>query len=277
MNIKSEKTGEKLPEDTTILKAGSIEVRIATTKEELIAAQKLRYKVFYEEMQAIPSPEMAEQKRDFDDFDLICDQLLAFDTTKSGEDSVIATYRLLREEKISTIHDFYSFQEFDLSNMDNDHFRELMDGRQLLELGRSCVREEYRSNNIIQLMWRAIVKYIVRHNVGCMFGCASLAGVIQGDLQAPLSYLYHKYKTPDEFNIPALPELYQKMDYFPWDELDRSKAKRQLAPLVRGYANLGCYIGDGAVIDEQFNTTDVLILLLTDRLRERGSHLFEDT
>ena len=260
-----------------MLTAGPIEVRLARTKEEIIAAQKLRYKVFYEEMEAIPSKEMAEQKRDFDDFDLICDQLLAFDTTKSGEDSVIATYRLLREEKIDSIHDFYSFQEFDLSNMDNAYFRDMMAGRQLLELGRSCVREEYRSNNIIQLMWRAIVKYIVHHNVGCLFGCASLAGVIQGDLELPLSYLHHKYKTPDAFNIPALKERYQKMDYVSWDDMDRSKAKRQLAPLVRGYARLGCYIGDGAVIDEQFNTTDVLILLLTDRLRERGAQLFEDS
>jgi len=257
-----------------LISAGDIEVRLAATEEEVIAAQKLRYKVFYEEMQACASPEVARQKRDFDDFDLICDQLLAFDTTKSGEDSVIATYRLLREEKIDSVHDFYSFQEFDLSNMDNEHFRDLMAGRQLLELGRSCVRENYRSNNIIQLMWRAIVKYIVRHNVGCMFGCASLAGVIQGDLELPLSYLYHKYKTPDEFNIPALPERYQQMNYVEWEDMDRSKAKRQLAPLVRGYARLGCYIGDGAVVDEQFNTTDVLILLLTDRLRERGAHLF---
>ncbi|MCF8473803.1 MAG: GNAT family N-acetyltransferase [Emcibacter sp.] len=263
--------------DNILLKAGNIEVRIATSEQEIIAAQKLRYRVFYEEMGAKPSLEMAKQRRDFDDFDLICDQMIAFDTTKSGDDAVVATYRLLLEEKISNLHGFYSFQEFDLRNFHNDYFQGLMKGRQLLELGRSCVREDYRSNNIIQLMWRAIVRYIVRHNVGCLFGCASLAGVIQGDLELPLSYLYHKYKTPDAFNIPALPNRYQKMNYFEWDDIDRSKAKRQLAPLVRGYARLGCYIGDGAVIDEQFNTTDVLILLLVDRLRETTPQLFEGT
>ncbi len=258
-----------------ILTAGDIEIRIATGEEELLAAQKLRYEVFYGEMKARPSEEMARQKRDFDDFDLICDQLLAFDTSKSGEEAIIATYRLLREEKISDTSGFYSCQEFDLSNMDNDHFRQKMAGRQLLELGRSCVRLEYRSNNIIQLMWRAIVRYIVRHNVGCLFGCASLAGVIQGDLELPLSYLYHKYKTPDAFNIPALKDRYQKMNYYDRDDIDIARAKRQLAPLVRGYARLGCYIGDGAVIDEQFNTTDVFILLLVDRLRETTPQLFE--
>lgn len=270
MNIIAEKQ-----EEPVLIKAGPIEVRLAASEAEIIAAQKLRYNVFYEEMQARPSVEMAQQRRDFDDFDLICDQLLAFDTTKSGDDAVIATYRLLREEKINNIEDFYSFQEFDISNMDNDYFRGLMAGRQLLELGRSCVRAEYRSNNIIQLMWRAIVQYIVHHNVGCMFGCASLEGVIQGDLELPLSYLHHKYKTPDEFNIPAQAHCHQKMNYFKGDDIDAIKAKRQLAPLVRGYARLGCYIGDGAVIDEQFNSTDVFILLLTDRLKERGAQLFE--
>jgi len=276
-NIRQGETGDLYQSEPIILTAGTIEIRIATSEEELRAAQRLRYKVFYEEMQAQPSTDMAREKRDFDDFDLICDQLLAFDTTKSGEEAVIATYRLLREEKITTINEFYSFQEFDLSNMDNAHFRGLMAGRQLLELGRSCVREEYRSNNIIQLMWRAIVRYIVRHNVGCLFGCASLTGVIQGDLELPLSYLHHKYKTPDAFNIPALKERYQKMNYYAWEDIDISKAKRQLAPLVRGYARLGCYIGDGAVIDAQFNSTDVLILLLTDRLRQTTPQLFEGT
>lgn len=275
MNIKLKSFEEFSKEEPVIISAGPVGVRLAVSEQEIIAAQKLRYKVFYQEMKARPSLEMARQKRDFDDFDLICDQLLAFDSTKSGDDAVIATYRLLREEKIGNIDDFYSAQEFDLSNMNNDYFRQKLAGRQLLELGRSCVRADYRSNNIIHLMWRAIAKYIVRHNIGCMFGCASLEGVIQGDLELPLSYLYHKYKTPDEFNIPALPGRHQKMNYYDWDDIDPRKAKRQLAPLVRGYARLGCYIGDGAVIDEQFNTTDVLILLLTDRLQKKAPQLFD--
>jgi len=275
MILTAEKVEQFSEMEPVLASVGPVSVRFAASEQEIVAAQKLRYQVFYEEMKARPSLEMARQKRDFDGFDLICDQLLAFDTTKSGDEAVIATYRLLREEKIHNIHDFYSAQEFDLSNMNNACFREKMAGRQMLELGRSCVRAEYRSNNIIQLMWRAITKYIIRYNIGCMFGCASLAGVIQGDLELPLSYLYHKYKTPDAFNIPARPERYQKMNYFSWDDIDTRKAKRQLAPLVRGYARLGCYIGDGAVIDDQFNTTDVLILLLTDRLRKRAAHFFE--
>lgn len=258
------------------VRAGDIEIRMAATPEEIIAGQKLRYKVFYEEMQAKPSADVADQKRDYDDFDLICDHLLAFDTSRDGEEAVIATYRLLREEKITGLDDFYSSQEFDLTNLKNAHFQKLMGGRQMMELGRSCVHEDYRTNNVIQFMWKAIIQYVVHHEVGCLFGCASLAGIVQEDLKLPLSYLYHNFKTPDDYNVPAQKARYQKMDYFPRDHKELVKGKRQLAPLVRGYARLGCYIGDGAVIDEEFNTTDVFILLLTDRLREKNPQMFEN-
>lgn len=236
----------------------------------------LRYQVFYQEMNAEPSAEMARLGRDFDDFDGLCDHLLAFDISKSGPESVIATYRLLREEKINSIDEFYSTQEFDLSNFNTPAFKALKGRGQLLELGRSCVREEYRSNNIIQLMWRAIVKYLGMHNITFLFGCASLAGTDQKALELPLSYLHEYHKTPDEINIPALPHRTQKMDYLSGDALDVKKAKRMLAPLVRGYVRLGCYIGDGAVIDEQFDTTDVFILLSIDTLRQKSPSLFED-
>ena len=80
-------------------------------------------------MHAKPTGEMEKLGRDYDDFDLVCDHLLAFDTSKTGDDAVIATYRLLREEKIDGIQNFYSSQEFDLSNMDKKPFRDRMAGR----------------------------------------------------------------------------------------------------------------------------------------------------
>jgi len=275
MLMRAETNNQSAGDDAIILKAGNIEIRLAATDEELKAAQMLRYQVFYQEMNAKASDEMKSLGRDYDDFDDICDHLLAFDTNKSGPESVIATYRLLREEKINSIDDFYSSQEFDLSNFNSAAFKKLKGNGQLLELGRSCVREDYRSNNIIQLMWRAIVRYLGMHNVTFLFGCASLAGTDQKALELPLSYLYEAHKTPDDINIPAVKSRYQKMNYLSGDALDVKKAKRLLAPLVRGYVRLGCYIGDGAVIDEEFGTTDVFILLSIDTLRQKSPSLFE--
>lgn len=264
-------------DDNPILVAsGDIEVRLAKSHDEIIAGQKLRYQVFFDEMGAKPSAQVALEKRDFDDFDEICDHLLAIDNTKTGDDRVVATYRLLREEKINAKEDFYSTCEFDLDNLYSDLFREMMGDRQLLELGRSCVKEEYRTNAVMHMMWKFIARYIDKHKIAYLFGCASLPGVDQKPLEAQLSYLYHYHKTPDDYNIRALPDQRQKMNYFEIDASQKRAARRELAPLVKGYLNLGCYIGDGAVIDEQFGTTDVFILLPVDRLEKRYLSLFQD-
>lgn len=263
-------------DDPILIVSGDIEVRLAQTNDEIIAGQKLRYKIFFEEMGAKPNQIVSNEKRDFDDFDEICDHLLAIDTSKKGDDRVVATYRLLREEKVGGMEEFYSTCEFNLENLYNDHFRKLMGKRQLLELGRSCVKKEYRTNAVMHLMWKYIARYIDRHKIAYLFGCASLPGVEQEPLEAQLSYLYHYHKTPEEYNISALPNQAQQMNYYSKDDFEKREARRGLAPLVKGYLNLGCYIGDGAVIDEQFGTTDVFILLPVDRLEKRYLSLFED-
>jgi putative hemolysin len=276
MNIAAQNYNLSSDEDAICVASGNFEVRLARSNQEVEAGQKLRYKVFFEEMGAKPCERVESEKRDFDNFDEICDHLLAFDNSKSGEERVIATYRLLREEFVKKKEDFYSSSEFDLTNLYNDHFRKLMGDRQLLELGRSCVREEYRTNAVMHLMWKFIARYIDKHKIAYLFGCASLPGTDQSKLKMPLSYLYQQHKTPDEFNIHAIKELYQRMDHLKEDDYNRKEAIRALAPLVRGYLRLGCYIGDGAVIDEQFGTTDVFILLPVDQLETRYLSLWDD-
>ncbi len=276
MNVITQKYNLPQDNDPICVVSGDIEVRLARTDEEIRAGQRLRYKVFFEEMGAKPSRIVQKEARDFDEFDEICDHLLAFDNSKSGEEKVVATYRLLREELVDKKEDFYSSAEFDLGNLYNDYFRKLMGDRQLLELGRSCVREEYRTNAVMHLMWKFIARYIDRHKIAYLFGCASLSGTDQQKLKLPLSYLFHHHKTPPEYNVPALPEQKKKMDYLKSEDINRKEAMRSLAPLVRGYLRLGCYIGDGAVIDEQFGTTDVFILLPIDRLETRYLSLWDD-
>lgn len=276
MNEVASKYSFQAEDDPIIVASGDFEVRIARNKAEIEAGQKLRYQVFFDEMGAEASDAVRNEKRDYDDFDGICDHLLAFDNSKKGSERVIATYRLLREEKIAGMEEFYSTCEFDLKNLYNDHFRELMGDRQLLELGRSCVKLEYRTNAVINLMWKFIARYIDRHKIAYLFGCASLPATDQNELKSPLSYLYHYHKTPDEYNIPAITGKGQKMNYYSAGQFDKREARRSLAPLVKGYLNLGCYIGDGAVIDKQFGTTDVFILLPVDRLERRYLSLFED-
>jgi len=276
MNIIASKYNIAQCDDPISVVSGDIEVRLARTEQEIKAGQELRYQVFFEELGAKPSDIVKKQARDFDDFDNICDHLLAFDNSKEGPDKVIATYRLLRENCLKKGQEFYSTCEFDLKNLYNDHFRDLLGDRQLLELGRSCVRYEYRTNAVMHLMWKFLARYVDRHKIAYLFGCASLHGTDQEQLKLPLSYLYNKHKTPSEYNIPAVKEIAQKMDYFKEGDYNSKQALRALAPMIKGYLRLGCYIGDGAVIDEQFGVTDVFILLPIDRLENRYLSLWDD-
>lgn len=249
------------------LQTGRLSIRLAKTAADIDAAQALRYRVFYEEMAAKPSPETARLKRDFDPFDEVCDHILVTDDSIDGDggnvaDAVVATYRLLRGSVAASFGRFYTSSEYDISNLFD------LPG-ELLELGRSCVDVRSRDRPTMQLLWRGIAAYVFHHDISLMFGCASLHGTDPGALKLPLSYLYHFHLAPPAFRTRALPGLYVDMNFLPPDEVDPKAALTSLPPLVKGYLRLGGFIGDGAVIDEQFNTTDVCVLVKTDLVTEK--------
>ncbi len=256
-------------------RAGSLEVRLAQDLAEVRAAQKLRYRIFYEEMAARPTPFMAREKRDFDRYDPVCDHLLVIDHDRHGEERVVGTYRLLRQEIAERYDGFYSAGEYDLTPLMGGAFQERMgERRQLLELGRSCVHPDYRNNLTISLLWKGIAGYLAEYNIGYMFGCASLPGTDPERHRIPLAYLYHEHRCPDAFLVRALPERHVPMDILKPGEYDVRQARRMLPPLIKGYLRLGCFIGDGAVVDEQFGTTDVFILLPVEQVSRRYSRRF---
>jgi L-ornithine Nalpha-acyltransferase len=251
-------------------KTGQLDVRLATTPEEIAAAQALRYHIFYEEMGAHADAQMLATKRDIDDYDSICDHLLVIDHGLEGRPRVVGTYRLLRQITAAQHKGFYSSGEYDLTPLLSKTFQQRIgEGRQLLELGRSCVDPAYRNITTINLLWRGIASYLQSHNIGYMFGCASLHGTDPAEHALPLSYLYHNHLVAEDLKVRALPERYEPMDRLPAGSYDAQSALKVLPPLIKGYLRLGCMIGDGAVVDEQFNTTDVFILLPVDRIKRR--------
>lgn len=243
--------------------AGQLQVRLAMTAEDVDAAQALRYRIFYEEMQAKPTPEMARAKRDFDAFDDAFDHLLVIDKSRSDRfAAVVGTYRLNRRSIARKHGGFYTAGEYDLTALDR------FPG-EILELGRSCVRAEYRSGATMALLWHGIAAYVFHHDITLMFGCASLPGTEPEGLAMPLSYLFHRHLAPESMRPRALPALYQNMDLIAEDALDVRAARDALPPLIKGYLRLGGFVGDGAVVDRQFNTTDVCVLVKTDLVTEK--------
>ena len=239
------------------------EVRLAETEHEIDAAQALRYQVFYQEMNAQPDREMARRQRDFDDFDAICDHLIVIDKERSnGVPCVVGTYRLLRRAVAMQHRGFYSAQEFDLAPL-------LAYPGESVELGRSCVATDYRSRGVMQLLWRGLAQYIDKHDIDIMFGCASFPGTEPGDMTEGLSYLYDRHLAPAKLRPRALDHHYVDMRLRDIAALDDRDLMKLLPPLIKGYLRVGGYVGDGAVIDHQFDTTDVCIIVQTDRVTEK--------
>jgi putative hemolysin len=258
---------------------GSLEVRLAETPAEVDAAQALRYRVFYEEMGAKPLPEMAARQRDFDEFDQHCDHLLVFDHMRKDKNPVIGTYRLIRREAAKNCGGFYSRAEYDITPL-------LAYPGEILELGRSCIDAEYRTGQVMQILWRGLTSYIFRYDVALMFGCASLPGTDPKALAVPLSYLYYHHLAPPGLRPKALAERYVDMRLLPREAFDPNVAfdsmkvdprggANCLPPLIKGYIRVGGFVGDGAVIDPQFNTTDVCIIVKTDLITRRYIRHYE--
>lgn len=248
-----------------LARAGQMTVRLARGADEVLAAQRLRYQIFFEEMGAKACPAVAAEARDFDDFDPLCDHLLAIDESRTGDEQVVGTYRLLRQEVAEAHRGFYSIAEFDIAPM----IERAGPTHRFLEFGRSCVHRDYRSNATIQLLWRAIANYLAHHGITMMFGCASLPGTDPAALALPLSFLAQKFKAPEAWTVRAHADRLVDMNMLPAGSYDERAALRALAPLVKGYLRLGCWIGEGAVVDEPFGTTDVFILLPVSNVPER--------
>lgn len=266
---------DPVPPGTSFARVNSLEVRLARNAVEMHYAQQLRYQVFYEEMSAVPDATARTTKRDADAYDPVCDHLLVLDHAVSEtrklspwlkKPRVVGTYRLLRQN-VAERHncEFYTQSEFDIAPLIERHGP----GLRFLELGRSCVLKPYRTKPTVELLWQGIWSYVRLNQLDVLIGCASLEGTDPDKLALPLSFLHHTALAPEEWRARAQPARYVEMNRMAKDQVNPKTALRVLPPLIKGYLRLGAYIGDGAVLDHQFGTTDVLIILPVSRINAR--------
>ena len=241
----------------------NLSIRLAESEAEVAAAQALRYRIFYQEMAATGTGEMARLERDFDSFDPFCDHLIVIDRERGeGADAVVGTYRLMRREAAARRGQFYTVDEYDIGPI-------VSYPGEVLECGRSCVHADYRNGATMSLLWRGIAEYVFHYEIDLLFGCASLPGVDPDDLALPLSFLYHHHLAPPALRARAVASRYVNMKLLPIEDIDIAQARQALPPLIKGYLRLGGFVGNGAVIDHQFGTTDVCVVVKTDLITER--------
>lgn len=253
----------------TLGRSGALEVRLARGPSEIWRAQRLRYRVFYQEMSAKPDAVSRMFRRDADRFDAACDHLLVIDHAARGrfggvKPKIVGTYRLMRQGAATRLGGFYTQGEFDLAPLIERHR-----AKRFLELGRSCVLEPYRGKKTVELLWHGIWAYIRHHRIDAMFGCASFDGTDPDALALPLSFLHHHASAAGEWGATARRDRLVAMDRLPAEMVDAKLALKQMPPLIKGYLRLGARFGTGAVIDRQFGTTDVLVILPVAAIDQR--------
>ena len=236
-------------------------LKLAQDPAEIRAAQRLRYRVFVEELGGSGPMVDHEQKLEIDRFDPYFDHLVLIDQRLPKGDHVVGVYRVLRGEQAEKAGQFYSEDEYDLTVLKSS-------GRRLLELGRSCVDARYRGGMAMYHLWNGLAGYVADHGVEILFGVASFHGTNVQALEEPLSHLHYRHLAPEDIRVRAVEQTFQRMDLIPEERIDRRRAMSQTPALIKAYLRIGGFVGEGAYIDHAFNTTDVCLILDTARMNE---------
>ena len=244
-------------------------IRMADTEAEIMAAQRLRYRVFVEEMGASTSQENHADRLERDAFDDRFKHLLLIDPTITDPmDRVVGVYRLLDSDTAAALGGYYGETEYDLTPIKTS-------GRKALELGRSCIAQDYRGGSGVHLLWAGLAQYVLQNGIQVLFGTASFHGRNPADYAQALSLLHASYLAPPDLRVRTLPDHFVAMDMIPPDQIDRPLATKQMPSLIKAYLRLGGFVGDGAYVDHTFNTTDVCIVLDIDRMSEKQRAMYE--
>lgn len=239
-------------------------LRLATTAEDVTAAQRLRYEVFVAELGGTGPLVDHAARLERDSFDPFFDHLVLVDRRidPASLGHVVGAYRVLPGDRRALSGQFYSESEYDLSPL-------LASGKRLLELGRSCVHADHRGGTAMFHLWNGLAEYVLDRGIEVLFGVASFHGTNSAELAMPLSWLHHRHLAPPEMRVRARPPHRLDMDLIPADQLDRKAAMVATPALIKAYLRLGGFVGDGAFIDRDFNTTDVCLVMDTGQMSAR--------
>lgn len=245
-------------------------LRLAQSAGDVAAAQRLRYRVFVEELGGGGPGVDHAQRLEKDAFDPLCDHLLLSDPVAGPPETggVIGVYRLLPGARLTAPGArFYSEGEFDLGPL-------RASGRALLELGRSCVHPDYRGGAAMPMLWNGLASYITQRGIDVLFGVASFHGTDVAAWAGPLRYLHDHHLAPEGLRAQAKGAAAFDLAGLPPGAMTRAAALEALPPLIRAYLRLGGFVGQGAWIDRAFNTIDVLLVIDVARLPPRHQQFY---
>ncbi|MDV7141739.1 GNAT family N-acyltransferase [Tropicimonas sp. TH_r6] len=237
------------------------EIRLAESEQDLLGAQRLRYEVFVEELQGDGALVDHAARLEKDRFDPFYDHMILVDRRRDAAalEHVVGAYRLLPGERAVAAGGFYCAGEYELQTLEQT-------GRRLLELGRSCVHTDYRGGTALFQLWKGLGDYVLEREIELLFGVASFHGTDVNALAQPLSFLHHAHLAPEELRVRAVASHFTAMDILPPEAVNRVQAVREIPALIKAYLRLGGHVGEGAFVDDLFNTVDICLVMDTERL-----------
>ena len=244
----------QLANDTRRPHKRRLHVGLAQCESEIREAQKLRYRIFAEELGArLPTRTPGV---DHDLYDPYCDHLIVRD---EDNNRIVGTYRILTPDAARRTGGYYSETEFDLTRL--QLLRESM-----VEIGRSCIDPDYRSGAAIALLWSGLARYMAQGNYRTLIGCASIGMADGGHIAANLYSRLGEHMAPPEYRVfPRCP--------LPVEQLFNGQPA-ELPPLIKGYLRAGAYVGGAPAWDPDFNTADLLIMMPMARVDSRYARHF---
>ncbi|MEO6742421.1 MAG: GNAT family N-acyltransferase [Chthoniobacteraceae bacterium] len=217
--------------------------RLATTPDDIRAAQQLRFEVFNVELREGLSESWRTQL-DSDRFDATCDHLI-IEHIATGK--IVGTYRLQTGEIAAAANGYYSEQEFDFTPFES--FRS-----EIVELGRACVHQDHRRGNVLDLLWRGIAAYTRERKARYLLGCSSLTSQDPALGHAMYARLAPEYLVAEPFRTVPLP-AYALPAAEPLADCPRPPR------LLRTYLSVGSKICGTPALDREFGTIDFLTLI----------------
>jgi putative hemolysin len=247
----------------TILESENYSIKLAETKSELKQAQALRYSVFYKEKKAKPTFTKKIIKLDYDKIDKYADHLIVLDK-KNKKNKIVGTYRLIRGDVAKLFGGYYSSSEFNLINITNNY-----KDKHILELGRSCVHQDYRNGSIMNLLWKAIAEYVKLYDIKILLGCASFSGIEPTKYSDELSYLRQNFCLPEHLSVESFDKNIYPVYKLKENNSNQLRIFAKLPPLLKGYLRIGGKVSHNFYVDHNFNTIDLCVVVNTSDIDEK--------
>jgi len=246
-----------------ILESENYSIKLAETKSELKQAQALRYSVFYKEKKAKPTFAKKIIKLDYDKIDKYADHLIVLDK-KNTKNKIVGTYRLIRGDVAKLFGGYYSSSEFNLINITNNY-----KDKHILELGRSCVHQDYRNGSIMNLLWKAIAEYVKLYDIKILLGCASFSGIEPTKYSDELSYLRQNFCLPEHLLVESFDKNIYPVYKLKENNPNQLRIFAKLPPLLKGYLRIGGKVSNNFYVDHNFNTIDLCVVVNTSDIDEK--------